>query len=228
MNTNEQIKILVADDHKLFRAGIIKVLSSLDNLVVIGEAGNGEELIKKYFELLPDVLLVDISMPVLSGVEAVKKIKESNETVKALFLSMYDSEEYVYSCLIAGGAGLINKNSMEEELHNAIVKVYSGEKYFGKDYPEEKLMELLNRYKSIRPKSIDTDISTLTKRELEILGLIGEGFTNIEIADKVMLSVRTVETHRAHISQKLGIKSLPELIKTAISFTQNEKTNSFS
>jgi len=228
MNTNEQIKILVADDHKLFRAGIIKVLSSLDNLVVIGEAGNGEELIKKYFELLPDVLLVDISMPVLSGVEAVKKIKESNETVKALFLSMYDSEEYVYSCLIAGGFGLINKNSMEDELHNAIVKVYKGEKYFGKDYPEEKLMELLNRYKSIRQKNNFTDISSLTKRELEILGLIGEGFTNTEIADKVMLSVRTVETHRAHISQKLGIKSLPELIKTAISFTQNEKTNSFS
>jgi two-component system, NarL family, response regulator NreC len=227
MNTNEQIKILVADDHKLFRAGIIKILSGLDNLAVIGEAGNGEELIKKYFELLPDILLVDISMPVLSGVEAVKKIKETNGTVKALFLSMYDSEEYVYSCLIAGGTGLINKNSMEEELHNAIVKVYKGERYFGKAYPEEKLMELLNRYKSIRQKSNDADISTLTKRELEILELIGEGFTNIEIADKVMLSVRTVETHRAHISQKLGVKSLTELIKTAISFTQNEKTNSF-
>ena len=218
MNNIENIKILVADDHKLFRSGIMKILNGYDHFSAIAEAENGEELINKYFELMPDVLLVDISMPVLSGIEAIKKIKKTDATVKVLFLSMYDSEEYVYSCLIAGGSGLINKNSMEEELIFAIQKVSNNEKYFGKDYPEDKLKELLNRYKSIHQKSNIADISELTKREIEVLNLIGEGLTSLEIADKLMISVRTVESHRAHLIHKLDIKSLPELIKFAIEY----------
>jgi len=227
MKREENKRILIADDHKLFRAGIIKILSSIHNILIIGEAENGEELIRKYYELDPDILLADISMPLLSGVEAVKKIKETNENVKALFLSMYDSEEYVYSCLISGGMGLINKNCMEEELVNAIEMVFDGRRYFGKNYPEEKLEELLMSYETIRQKSNGRDVSALTKRELEILNLIGDGFTNSEIADRITISKRTAETHKFNIMHKLNIKSLPELIKFAIDFTHNEKTNSF-
>ena len=142
MKSGGKINVLLADDHHLFRAGIKKILDAQNNISVAGEAENGAQLITKYFALNPDVVLVDISMPVLSGTEAINRIKIKDPSVKALFLSMYDSEDYIYLCFISGGMGLINKNSMEDELVKAITKVSKGEKYFGKNYPEQKLNEL--------------------------------------------------------------------------------------
>ena len=219
MPNSKPIKILLADDHKLFRSGLIKILKGYTKFNVVGEAEDGYRLVSEYLHLNPDIILVDISMPKLSGIDAVKKIKELNPAEKVLFLSMYDSEEYVYSCLIAGGSGLVNKNIMEDELIKAITKVANGEKYFGNNYTEEKLSKLRLSYQSVHQKSSLKDTGTLTKREKEILKLIGDGFTNSEIADKINISVRTVETHRSHIIKKLDIKSLTELIRFAIEFS---------
>jgi DNA-binding NarL/FixJ family response regulator len=163
-------------------------------------------------------MLVDISMPVLSGTEAVKRIRTIDPTAKALFLSMYDSEDYVYLCVKAGGLGLINKNSMEDELVNAIIKVYNGEKYFGTNYTEQKLIDLLIKFENINKQVKNIEISILTNREKQLLKLIGDGLTNLEIAGKMNISIRTIEAHRSNLIHKLGIKSLPELIKFAIEY----------
>ena len=126
---NTTIKILVADDHKLFRRGIVKLLESHSNIYVIGEAENGQQLLDEYFKVSPDIVLVDIAMPVMTGLESVEKIKESDPKAKALFLSMFDNDEYIYKVLKSGGMGLINKNIMEGELIFAIEQVYNNRKY---------------------------------------------------------------------------------------------------
>jgi len=223
MKSDVKITVLLADDHHLFRAGVKKILDVQNNISVAGEAENGAQLITKYFTLNPDVVLVDISMPVLSGTEAVKSIISKDPMAKALFLSMYDSEDYLYLCFAAGGLGLINKNSLEDELVKAITKVSKGEKYFGKNYPEQKLNELRIKFESANKQSQGADITVLTNREKEILELIGDGLTSSEIADKINLSIRTIETHRSNLIHKLNINSLSELIKFAIEFNLKNK-----
>ncbi len=218
MTTNDQINILIADDHKLFRTGLIKMLNGYPDISVCGEAENGEELIKKYFELKPDISLVDISMPVLSGTSAAKKIKSRDKLAKILFLSMFYSEEHIYTCLVSGGSGLVSKNILEDELVLAIRKIYCGERYFGKDFAGEKLTELILKFESVYLNRINVKKPDLSKRELDVLMLIGEGYTSAEISNKLVIDIRTVETHRTHIMHKLQLQSLSELIKYAVQY----------
>jgi len=219
----DRIKIIIADDHQLFRSGIISLLSDVNEILVIGEAEDGVELVEKYFKLKPDVMLVDISMPQLSGTSALIKIRKKDEAAKALFLSMYDGEEYVYYCLKAGGAGLINKNIMKGELIYAIKEIYSGRKYFSK-LNEKDLSEIVEEYESIANPKIALANVDLSQREEEVLRLIGEGLTSIEISEKLFISKRTVDTHRASLIQKLNLKSFPDLIKYAIKFSITKST----
>lgn len=215
---NQSIRIIVADDHALFRSGIISLLEDIREIFIVGQVENGQELIDKYFELKPDVILSDISMPIISGTDAVKKIKQKDPSVRALFLSMHEGEEYIYYCLKAGGSGLISKNILKGELVFAIRQVYNGNKYFGGAWTEEKLQALIDKFDS-------TDVSnhpfnnSLSAREIEVLKLIGEGLTSSEIAERTELSKRTIDSHRMHLMQKLNIKSLPELIRYAIQYT---------
>ncbi|MGE5400235.1 MAG: response regulator [Ignavibacteriales bacterium] len=219
MSNPNNIRIIVADDHSLFRSGIISLLEDAVEIFVVGEAVNGEDLANKYFDLKPDVILVDISMPVLTGIEAMQKISQKDPAVKALFLSMHEGEEYIYHILKAGGKGLISKNVMKGELVYAIKAVNSGRKYFGAYWSEERLQDLINKYELGEEElKIPLVNMTLTLREVEILKLIGEGYTSNEIADRTGLSKRTIDTHRIHLMNKLGIKSLPELIKFAIQY----------
>jgi DNA-binding NarL/FixJ family response regulator len=180
MSEINQISIIVADDHGLFRSGIKEILSSFEDIRLAGEAENGAQLISMYKKLKADVLLVDISMPKMSGIEALKEIKDFDHKVKALFLSMYDAEEYVYAVLMAGGYGLINKNINKQELYEAIQKVYNGEKYF-KDYTEEKLDKIMHKFDSTK-NVFSGDYHDLTNRERKILIYISKGMTSAEIA----------------------------------------------
>jgi len=215
---NKTIRILVADDHKLFRSGIISLLENEREVLVVGEAENGDELVEKYFKLKPDVVLVDISMPGLTGTEAIKKIRRKDQSIKALFLSMHDDEEYIYHCRKAGGKGLISKNIMKGELILAIKKVYEGGNYFGINLTERRLNDLTSKYHVLmeNPKG---DIDILSPREEQILRFISEGLTSGEIAEKLFVSKRTIDTHRTNLMQKLDLKSLPELIRYAINYT---------
>ncbi|HEX2963232.1 MAG TPA: response regulator transcription factor [Ignavibacteriales bacterium] len=220
MPNPNSIRIVVADDHSLFRSGIISLLEDAAEIFVVGEATDGGDLYEKYFELKPDVILVDISMPGVTGIEALKKILARDPSAKALFLSMHEGEEYVYHILKSGGKGLISKNVMKGELVYAIKTVYSGKKYFGAYWTEERLEELREKYSGGDGGGVSIQLAeaSLTQREIEILRLIGEGYTSNEIASKTGLSKRTVDTHRIHLMSKLGIKSLPELIKYAIQY----------
>ena len=220
---NTRIRILVADDHNLFRSGIINLMNDEKDIFVVGEAESGEELIKKYLLLKPDIVLADISMPDMDGIDALKKLKEEDQSVKFLFLSMHEGDEYIYYCYNAGGMGLISKKVLKGELLFAIRTVNENKKYFGINIKEEKLNEILERYnkKKLYPEPVNDN---LTPKEKQILNLISEGFTSNEIAEKLFLGKRTIDTHRQHMMQKLNLKSLPELIKYAINFSLSEKS----
>ncbi|MCL5027836.1 MAG: response regulator transcription factor [Bacteroidetes bacterium] len=227
MKESNCIKVLLADDHQLFRSGIISLLKKEDEIYIVDEAENGEELIAKYFEKTPDIILSDISMPTLSGTEAIMKIRERDKSAKVLFLSMYDTEEYIYYSIKAGGLGLVSKNILRKELIKAIKIVNKGRRYFGNMWSEKNLSDLLNRYDSILTPQIYYNNSSLSLREVEILKFISEGFTSKEIANKLKLSKRTIDTYRTNLMQKLFLKTLPELIRFAIQFTMNNGNKNF-
>ncbi len=214
----KSIRLLVADDHALFRSGLISLLKPEDDIYVVGEANNGQELIDIYFSTspVPDIALVDISMPVMSGLDAAKNILNRQAAAKILFLSMYEDEEYIYHCIKAGGKGLLNKNILKEDLISAIKQVYRGEEYYKNSMTREKLEKLYKSRESYSYENIVHIQESLSWREEEILRLIGEGLTSGEIGDKLEISRRTVDSYRATIIQKLNLKSLPDLIKYAV------------
>jgi two-component system nitrate/nitrite response regulator NarL len=216
------IRLLIADDHKLFRSGLISLLEDVEGILIIGEVETGSELIEKYAEMKPDVILVDISMPGITGIEAVRIMKKTDKNVKALMLSMHDSDEYIYYAMKAGAKGLLSKNTMKPELVHAIKLVNDGSRYFGTSLTEEKILELENRYK----KLISTDLENfgeLNNKDKKILASISKGMTSQEIADQLEVSKKTVDYYRARIMQRLKIKSLPELISYAVRYSMINK-----
>jgi DNA-binding NarL/FixJ family response regulator len=220
---DSRIRLLVADDHNLFRDGIINLMETEKDIFIVGEAETGEELVNKYFELKPDIILADISMPGMTGIEALKKIRERDNSVKVLFLSMFEGDEYIYYCIKAGSMGLISKKVKKGELLYAIQNVNEGKRYFGVDINEERLKEIIEKFDK-SSKTLDTKDDSLTPREIEILKQISEGLTSNEIAEKLYISKRTIDTHRTNLMQKLNLKSLPELIKYAINFSLNDES----
>jgi two-component system response regulator NreC len=216
------IRLLIADDHKLFRSGIISLLENVDGILIIAEVETGQELIDKYSELKPDVILVDISMPGIGGIEAVRILKKTDKDLNALMLSMYDSDEYIYYAMKAGAKGLLSKNTMKAELVHAIKSVHEGIRYFGFSLTEEKIIELENKYR----KLISTDLGSfneLNNKDRTILVCISKGMTSQEIADQLEVSKKTVDYYRARIMQRLKIKSLPELISYAVRYSMINK-----
>ncbi|MFZ1281032.1 MAG: response regulator transcription factor, partial [Ignavibacteriaceae bacterium] len=207
---NQVIKILVADDHTLFRQGIIRLLEDQNNFSVIAEAENGKELIEMYFNLFPDIILADIAMPELTGIEAVQEILIRDRTAKALFLSMYDAGEYVYKVIKSGGKGLVNKNILEDELFLAIDRVYKGDKYFGRKWNDENLKNLIDEFEKKSNENSKVDIE-LNFREEHILQLIINGATSKEIAEKLLLSKKTIDYYRSNLLRKFDIKTQIEL-----------------
>jgi DNA-binding NarL/FixJ family response regulator len=214
---NSSIKILIADDHELFRKGIISLLLGEEDIEIIGEANNGKDLIYKYLKLKPDLVISDISMPELSGIEAVSTIYEHYPDVKVIFLSMYAGEDYIYHCLKAGGLSLINKNIPKEELLKAIHTVIKGNKYFGKDYTDENIQKIISNYEMQLDTKEFIPNPELTDKEVKILLLVAEGLSSNDIADKLFIAKRTVDTH---IMQKLDLNSTPQLFKYATKYAE--------
>ncbi|MCF8241441.1 MAG: response regulator transcription factor [Melioribacteraceae bacterium] len=222
MTASTKIRMIIADDHALVRSGLIKLLGDIEDILIISEAEDGNDLVKKYFRSNPDVILVDINMPHLTGTEAVKRIHAKDKNVKALFLSMYEEEEYIYHTYKAGGMGFINKNILKNELVKAIKTVYKGEYYFGNKISEDELKDIIEKYDFIVNPIKDEEKIHFTSREKEILKLISNGLTSGDISERLELSKRTVDTHRSNIMSKANIKSLPELIKYAIKFGEEK------
>lgn len=213
-----KISILLADDHFLVRDGIRALLEEEKNLNVIGEASNGEEAVNMVNLLNPDLLIIDIRMPKMTGIEAVEKLKKQHTKIKCIILSMHDSEEYILKSVKAGANGYLLKDTGKEEFLKAIYTVGQGGKYFSGDISNVLVNNLLN------PSSNTQNISEtknhqnhfdLTNKELEILRLILSGLTNKQISEKLQKSKRTVETHRFNLMKKMEAKNLIDLSKKA-------------
>ena len=215
---NNKTTILIADDHNLFRSGIISLIEEEPEIKVIGEASNGKELISLYNQLNPDLLLIDISMPEKTGLEAAKEIRKNDAKTRILFLSMHEGTDYIYHTIKSGGNGLINKNILRGELITAIKSVMNGKDYFGAKYSEDDIKNIVNKYDSFTEPPVFMQSSMLTEKEKEVLLLISEGLTSSEIAEKMFIGKRTVDSHRLNIMQKLKLNSLPELIRYSIDF----------
>ncbi len=204
-----KIRVLVADDHAILRAGIRALLALYDDIEVIGEASNGKEAIDTIRELLPDVVLMDIAMPFMDGLEVTRRVHKENPKVKILILTQYDNREYILSSIKAGAIGYIPKKAVASELVDAIRVVHRGDSYL---YPSIASVLIGDYLQRLEHDPYDR----LTNREREVLKLIAEARTSREIADLLCISVKTVLAHRAKTMEKLGIHNRTELVKYAI------------
>lgn len=203
--------VLVADDHALFRQGLKNLLDGVADLTVVGEAGDGLELLKllKSTKPVPHLVILDISMPNLRGIEAIREIRAIHPDVKILIVTMHKDKEYLYQALTAGADGYFLKKDADTELFAAIEKIRKGGIYVS-PHLSEKLEDGWDQIRRGLGKSI------LTPRENEVLKLVAEGKANKEIADALFISVHTVERHRANIMAKLSLKKTADLVKYAI------------
>lgn len=205
---SEKIKILIADDQKLIREGLKVLLEMEEDFEIIGEATNGVEAYEFYIKLKPDIILMDIQMPVMNGVEAIKKIKEVDSQAKIIILTTFDDDQYVYDGLKSGALGYVLKDTSIEKLSETIRVVYKGGALIEPSITKKILSEIS---KIEKPKIKKEDlIEELNLREIEILKLISKGYTNQEIADKLNLSVGTVKNYVTTILQKIGARDRTE------------------
>lgn len=207
----KKIRILLADDHAIVRAGLRLLLESQSDMEVVGEAADGRETIRRVRELRPDVVVMDITMPDLNGLEATRRIKEENPHAQILALTMHEDERYFFQMVHAGASGYVVKGAPPTDLLAAIRSVHQGQAYLYPSLAKKLLEEYLSRAKEEKEAYDD-----LTDREREVLRLIAEGRTSKEIAEHLYLSVHTVERHRQNIMGKLRLHNRAELIKYAI------------
>ena len=220
-----KIRILLADDHPMVRSGLIKLLESYKEFVVVGEAGDGEEAVKLTKKLGPDIVIIDLSMPKLSGIEATKLIRKNNPTTKVLVLTMYDNEEYVYQIFKCGAGGYMLKNTGKDDLAAAIHAVAKGEHFFSPRVSEIMVNAYLQKAHAREEFPGSNEDIPLTNREKEILLYIADGLNNAQIAEKLFISARTVDTHRTNIMQKLDIHDAANLVRYALNKKRKQPPN---
>jgi len=208
-----KIRIFLAEDHTIVRKGIRTLLESEENIEVVGEAADGREVLKKIEGLNPDVVLMDISMPQLNGLEATRQLKKAMPDVKVLVLTVHLNEEYIYHALRAGASGYLVKHVDVTELITAVNAVYRGESYLSPSVSRKVIDEYIRKAEE---NMGEDSLDYLTSREREVLQLIAEGHTNKEIGDLLSISVKTVEAHRANLMGKLDLHSTAELTRYAI------------
>ncbi|MFN7139045.1 MAG: response regulator [Limisphaerales bacterium] len=211
-------RILIVDDHPLLRQGIAELINNEPDLEVCGEAEDPHKAIDQLEKQNPDIIILDISLKGASGIELLKNIKVRYPRVLVLILSMHDESVYAHRALRAGAAGYIMKQEASEKVLLALRKIIAGEVYLS----DELGSRMLNRLVGGRSALNGSPIEELSDRELEVFGLIGQGHGTRPIAEKLHLSVKTVESHRAHIKEKLNLKSANELVHHAIQWAQSE------
>lgn len=205
------IKVLLADDHQIIIDGLKSLIKNTAGIVVAGEANNGREALRLLNLIKFDVVLMDIDMPVMNGIDALKALKKTHSEVKVIILSMHQEAGMIKSLMAIGADGYLLKSTSQEELLGAIRKVAAGQHYFSSEVTLSLLNNPKNNFPSSKPK-----IEMLTDREEEILKLIAEGFSNKEIGIKLFISHRTVDTHRTNLMKKLNTSNIAGLISYAI------------
>lgn len=208
-----KMRVMITDDHALVREGLRSLLEGEPDIEVVGEATDGEDAVNKAQEIQPDIVLMDITMPGMNGLEATTRIRENNPDIKILVLTMHQSDDYFFKFLDAGASGYFVKGGSSSELITALRAVWKGEVYIHPTMTRKLLSDYMQRVRSGDDKET---YDGLTVREREILQNVAEDRSNQEIAELLMISPATVQTHRAHIMAKLGLHSRAELIKYAI------------
>lgn len=206
-----KIKIVLADDHVVLRSGLKLMLNAQKDMEVIGETGDGEATLELLADLQPDVLLLDISMPGLDGLGVLNRMQAEFPKIRVLVLTMHDDEEYVKKVLSQGAKGYILKRAADVELLEAIRSVYRGEIYV-----DRALTDILVRQAFPERFAPKQESEPLTDREKEILQLVAMGYTNKQIAERLVISIKTVESHKAHVKEKLDLKGRAELVRYAV------------
>ncbi len=203
------VKVLIVDDHRLVRSGIGMLLEQDPDFEVVGESGDGKTAVALYESLNPDIVLLDISMPEMSGFEVAAEIRKKHEDAKIVMLTMHESEEYFFRALSSGASGYVVKGADKNELLFALKSVHSGGVYLDPALTRSMVSDYLRN-------KTTAAYDGLTTREAEVLRLIADGLTNRQIADQLVISITTVQTHRAHIMDKLDLHNQGELMKYAI------------
>ncbi|MCL6472212.1 MAG: response regulator transcription factor [Firmicutes bacterium] len=206
------IRILLAEDHVLVRESLRQYLEKDQNLKVVGEAGDGEEMVALAKELKPDIIIADIAMPKLNGIEATKQIKEMNMPIPVLILTAYDLDQYIFPLLEAGAAGYLLKDISGQELIDSVYRVNRGDSVL---HPAV-MRKVMQRFRHTADGKDAPSFDILTDREVEVLTLAARGKTNKEIAEELSVSVRTVEAHLGHIFTKLDVGSRTEAVILAL------------
>ncbi len=208
-----KIRILVADDHTLIRRGIVGLLNSQPDMQVVGEAGTGEEALAKATVEPPDVILMDIAMPGLGGLDATRAVKRQLPSVQVLILTMHDREDYLFQAVRAGASGYVLKGADIQDLLAAVRSAHKGEVYLFPPVAKKLLADYLRRVEKGQDLA---SYDGLTERERDVLPLIAQGKTSVQIAETLRISPHTVQTHRDNIMAKLGLHNRAELVKYAI------------
>ncbi|HOU75475.1 MAG TPA: response regulator transcription factor, partial [Tenuifilum sp.] len=211
----DKIRVALVEDHQLVRDGIRSLLTNLPNIEVVAEADCAKTMLNLIEQARPNVLLVDISLPEISGIELAKLITTNHPGIKVIILSMHTEQEFIFNSLRNGAKGYLHKSISREELIEAIEQVYNGSEYFSKEVSGIILKSYLRQIKN--PERVEEyEDKKLTPREMEILRMVAQGYSNQLIADKLFISVRTVESHKNHIMQKLELTTTVDLVKYAI------------
>ena len=206
-------KIIIAEDHTILREGLRALLSLDPNYEIIGEAEDGRDAIRCVEKLMPDLLLIDLSMPRMNGMEAIRDIKKRYPEIKIIALTVHKTEEYILATLEAGADGYVLKDATHDELMIAINSVLSGKPYLSPGVSEKVIEGYLEGRRTMRPSSA---WDTLSQREREVLKLIAEGYKNKEIADDLCISIKTVEKHRSNLMKKLNLHNAAALTAFAM------------
>ena len=228
LQTSEKLRIFLADDHGVLRSGLRLLINAQPDMTVVGEAADGLEAVERVSQLARggaggeggergavDVVVMDIGMPNLNGLEALRRIKHDFPDLAILILTMHASEPYLFQVIQAGGAGYVLKQNADEHLLGAIRDAHTGKPFLYPTMESRLLTDFVHRARRAGERA-HTAFLALTEREREVLGLVAQGYTNQEIGDKLVVSVKTVETHRAHIMSKLGLQTRAELVRYAL------------
>jgi two-component system response regulator NreC len=213
MKVSTKLRILLADDHTLLRQGLRKILQERSDWEVVAEAGDGREAVRQTLAVQPDIAILDIGMPLLNGIEATRQIVRRLPDIHILILSMHANEAYIIQALKAGAKGYLLKDSADTDLIRGVVAVASGKSFFS---PAVAKVMLDDYVRHLTEKGIADRFDSLSEREREIFQLVAEGHSNKEVAELLSVSPTTIETHRAHILQKLDVHNTAELVLYAV------------
>ncbi len=208
-----KIKVLIVDDHSVIRSGLCMLVNSQDDMEVIGVAANGKEAFDQALALHPDVVVMDLNMPEENGLSATSRIKAKNPEIEILILTMHDDKEYLFEVLKVGASGYILKSAQDTDLMNAIRTVHSGAAYLYPNATKAIVGDYLSR---IHAGEENYSLHNLSEREIEVLPYIAQGYSYKEISEKLYLSVKTVESYKAKIMEKLNLQTRPDLVRYAM------------